>query len=221
MGLSFVSLDCDFFNPLNHSSLRPYLDQLVALCRGRHFIPIRAVTNHQQMLPLLNASGATKLVNMDTHSDLADEPMELNCGTWVSFFKGRRDSHYHWIHADGIWAGECNGDDPIFRRRGVNHDMTDWGLVTHQKVRRAPNLETLLCDACMVCVCSSPSYACSELQAQFHAWRKEHGIHYTKGRKNERYGRKATPSRRSSLTAGARSVESLLHRDHHIIRTAG
>lgn len=203
MGQKFVSLDLDFWNPLNHSSLRPYLDQLVDLCHGRHFIPIRAVTNHQQMLPLVNASQATRLVNLDTHSDLASDPEELNCGTWCSYVAQRRDAQYHWIHASAAWEGECNGDDPIFHRTGVNHELTDWGLVTHQKVRRAPNLDTLLCDACMVCVCSSPQYAEAGLEEQFHAWRQEHAIPYRKGRRDESFGRKATPSRRIPLTTPA------------------
>ncbi len=201
--MTFVSIDVDFWNPLNHTSLRPYLDQLVALCRGRHFIPIRAVTNHQQMLPLVNESGATKLVNLDTHSDLSDPHVtdEFNCGTWCSFVANRRESHYHWIHADSVQKGECNGDlEPIFRPRGVNHDLTDWGHVTHERVRRAPNLDTLLCDASIVCVCSSPSYSYDGLLDQFHAWRKEHDIPYRKGRLDEHFGRKATPPSRLSLT---------------------
>ncbi len=199
--MTFVSIDIDFWNPLNHTSLRPYLDQLVTLCRGRHFIPIRAVTNHQQMLPLVNESGATKLVNLDTHSDLADTTAnELSCGTWVSFCKLRHTSHYHWIHADTHYKGECNGEWPIFKARGLDEDLTDWDLVTHQRVRRAPNLETLLCDAAIVCVCSSPSYSYDGLLEQFDAWRKEHDIPYRKGRRDEHFGRKATPPSRLRLT---------------------
>lgn len=210
MSQAFVSLDIDFFNPLNHSSLRPYLDQLVALCRGRHFIPIRAVMNHQQMLPLLNQSRATKVVNVDTHSDLSDPTVteELNCGTWLTYYVHRRDSHYHWIHADDTRIGDCNGDDPIFRSNGADQCLTDWALVTHEKVRRPPNLHTLLCDASMVCVCSSPMYADDELIEQFNDWRKAHDIPYRKGRKDEWYGRKATPPRRKSLTAVPSLVES-------------
>ncbi len=209
--MTFVSIDIDFWNPLNHTSLRPYLDQLAALCRGRHYIPIRAVTNHQQMLPLVNESGATRLVNLDTHSDLTDPhgTEELSCGTWVAFVKQRRQAEYHWIHASPVSDGECNGDWPIFRPRGVNHDLTDWGLVTHEKVRRAPNLETLLCDASMVCVCSSPSYAYDGLLDQFDAWRREHDIPYRKGRLNEHFGRKASPTSRLPLTRRPRLTPSI------------
>lgn len=201
MGNAFVSIDIDFWNPLNHTSLRPYLDQLTALCRGRYCIPLSAVTNHQQMLPLVNASGATRLVNLDTHSDLADPTAaELSCGTWVGYCKARQVGHYHWIHADTHEKGECNGEWPIFRPRGVDHDLTDWELVTHERVRRAPALDKLLNGAVAVCVCSSPSYSYDGLLDQFTAWRKEHAIPYRKGRLDEHFGRKATPPSRKSLT---------------------
>lgn len=194
MADSFVSLDIDFFNPLNHTSLRPYLDQLTALCRARR-IPLSAVMNHQQMLGLVNESPADRLVNLDTHSDLGDTSADmLTCGSWVAYVKWRKQGSYQWLHAGHASAGECNGEFPIFGANGRGHyDLTDWAHVSHRRLLRPPKVEVLLKQAVAVAVCSSPMYSYDGLEDHFVAWRKQHGVPYRKGRRDETYGRQESP----------------------------
>ena len=201
--MTFLSIDCDFWNHLRRSSMRGYLNELALNCRA-FGLPLHAVMNHQQMLPLVDASGADTLINLDTHSDLADSLADmLNCGTWVSFCRQRHHGRYHWVHAGPLHEGECNPNDPIWSRRRPRTELTDWAEIIREKVSAPPPLSTLLHDTVAVAVCSSPMYAHEDLIDQFTAWRKDWGIPYKKGRTDEHYGRRATPPR-FRLTAAAR-----------------
>jgi hypothetical protein len=93
--------------------------------------------------------------------------------------------------------------EPIWGRRRPRPHLTDWADLVREQVKAAPRLSTLLHDAVAVAVCSSPMYAHEDLIDQFTAWRKDWGIPYKKGRADEHYSRRATPSR-FRLTAAAR-----------------
>ena len=189
----YLSIDIDYWNyALNRTrKAKAYLDKIALLSRAKG-IPIQAMMNHHQMLPLVNKSGATTLINIDTHSDLADDTVEqLNVGTWVSYVKQRRQSHYHWIHGGPLEDGECNSEDPIFPRRGKPHlDLTDWGTLQRTQLDTPPRPERVMRDVVAVGVVLSPSYCMWDLEPVFHSWRKDWEISYLRGVKNERLVRR-------------------------------
>lgn len=193
MGSSvYLSIDIDYWlNRANSERIASsYLDK-VALSCAAHSVPLRAVMNHHQMLPLVDASGADTLVNIDMHSDLADSTVrDLNCGTFVSYVSWRRTGHYHWIQGDVIRDGECNPNDPIWSRNGRhNVGITDWASLQRTFTQTAPDPLTLIgvrSPRCVgVGVCLSPSYCGWDLEQVFHAWRKRWNVPYRKGRRDE------------------------------------
>ena len=197
----FLSVDIDFWaGRINEALLAErYLDKVAAQCRTFN-IPLNAVTNHQQMLPLVDASNATTLVNIDTHSDLAgDDVDELNTGTWVSYVKWRRNGHYHWIQGRDIAWGECNGSSPIFSPNGKhNYSLTDWGSLQRTYTLSLPHPGRWIVGTTTRCVgvgvCLSPAWCSEDLSKVFHAWRKRWKVSYRRGRiEEERMGTKRVP----------------------------
>ena len=192
---TFLSIDLDFFNPFcdgeyadsrRHVWLaRRYLDSVARQCRKRG-IPLSAVMNHQQMLRHVDQSGATRLINLDTHSDLVSRDVSsFHCGSWTSFVKRRRESTYHWIHAGLVYEGECSSH-PIFAgARRPRHTMTDWKRVIRTKVSRMPRISTLLKGVVHASVVLSPAYSYSELEPVFRRWVKKWEVPYTKGVRRE------------------------------------
>ena len=90
-------------------------------------IPFKIVKEHQELLPFVDESGCTKLINVDWHSDLADTPFtELNEGTWVNAVTWRTEGSYQWVHPSSVgWSslsGSCFAEvDPF-----AFEEVTEW-----------------------------------------------------------------------------------------------
>jgi len=53
--------------------------------------------NHHEILPYINCTKYDRIINVDFHSDIADEPVkDLNCGTWANFYKYKEDAVFEW-----------------------------------------------------------------------------------------------------------------------------
>lgn len=155
---TYLSVDLDFWNNLKPKQLEADLRRIISHAQKEN-IPINAVMNHQQMLPLVNNSGATRLLNIDTHSDLASfDVQSFNCGTWVSYVKWRKRGAYAWYHRLSVSSGECSAY-PIFNQIGVNHKYVDWKFVFRQRVKRLPKIDSLFKKCVGVCLCMSPAYS--------------------------------------------------------------
>jgi hypothetical protein len=66
-------------------------------------VPLTIVEDHDGLLEFAKESGATKLINVDYHSDFAnyknDERMEdviPDCGTWVDFIDGLQEFEWRY-----------------------------------------------------------------------------------------------------------------------------
>ena len=183
---TFLSIDIDFWNDLKPERLEADLRFIIERAKKKN-LPINAVMNHQQMTPLVNESGALRLLNIDTHSDLASfDVRSFNCGTWVSYVKWRKKGTYAWYHRLSVSHGECSVY-PIFRRDGVNHKFVDWKSVDRQQVKRLPKLNFLFNECVGVCLCMSPAYSDWQFRDVFRNLVKEYGIPYKRGREDEDY----------------------------------
>jgi hypothetical protein len=178
----FLSVDIDYYNHVKCGEVRlkEYLD-LCFQASEQQSVPIVAIDNHHQILPIVNKSKARTLVNIDTHSDLGDRHTEqLNCGTWVSYVKWRQNGHYYWVHKGDVHLGECSCHDPIFTKKRHKISLTEW-----RKLRRIcdtpPN--PLALNLTEIVVCRSPSYSKKELLPVFDTWVR--GVAYIRGQKSD------------------------------------
>ena len=195
---TLLSIDVDFWNGQDVKRLKRYLNRVTKLAK-RQCIPISAITNHQQILKVANVSKARRIVNVDTHSDLAEgDNSELNCGTWVNYVKWRGSGEYVWYHKSAAWQGDCSYNRDMFTKYGLvsrkrprlKRYGVDWKKVRHAR-KGPPNPEKY--DLTEVVICLSPSYSDSNLQDFFHEWRKRNAIPYKRGRLREDFGRKCYP----------------------------
>ena len=191
---TYLSVDLDFFNPWDHylEEVETMLVLIIRQARKRN-IPLLAVMNHQQLLPVVNASRARRLVNVDEHSDVTEGDIsELDCGSWVSYVRWRAQGHYHWVrNCCSTSRGNCNGE------LSWGED-TEWRKVT--SVNRAdhahvgPDYVTSPRHRCVgVGLCMSPSFSTAGLQDLFRRIVAEEGVPYKKGRRQEKYSRKIKP----------------------------
>lgn len=132
---TYLSIDCDYFESL--SLFKKYLDQIIELK-----VPIVCAYEHDEILYDINRSGATRIINIDHHSDLSDYsndgdgPLSLNEGTWANFIENKKDKHFIWIYPqDGCrcdeGTGRCDGGRDPFRRNCIK--VCGWGRTTARK----------------------------------------------------------------------------------------
>lgn len=184
---AYLSVDVDYWN--DPEPCRKQLRLLMNRIGSR--IPVLAVMNHQQMLPEVNASEAQRLINIDEHSDLAESSVgKLNCGTWISYVRWRKDGEYIWIRSNASYQGSCNGDD-----RGRWNKDVDWGRCSSIYVKRdSMKITTYLRDCVGVGICMSPAYASRAVADVFREIVDQYGIPYRKGRVMENNSRRVRPS---------------------------
>lgn len=195
---AFLSIDIDYWNNYYHAewvkkSMIKTLEKIYAHAR-QNSIPLSCVTNHQQMLKLVEAAGkqgVRTLVNVDTHDDVVPKDVtDFNCGTWISYVSWRKEGKYIWIHRPhcGQYCGgyPTNGYD--------NNEWIEWLRMweINRGVRalRGRYLGELFKKYSFthISFCESPSYTDKDLLESFTEWREGKKIRYIKGRKNEDFG---------------------------------
>ena len=207
MPTAYLSIDSDFwmspkkaFNALHGFYIALYKGKLKSL-RGAwpwFNFPVVAVQNHQQMLRHANNHPADILINIDQHSGVAaeNEIKELNCGTWISFVKWRKQADYLWVRSGPVWRGNCNGNnvDGYENRWNQGHG---WRKATSILRSEKLDLCNLVKDYTLtgVGLCMSPDYIDREIEGVFRKIVKLFEIPYTKGRRNEDYARKIRPGK--------------------------
>jgi hypothetical protein len=182
---TYLSVDVDFWCDAEQAR-----QQLHLLLKSRSLRRITtACMNHQQMLREVNASGARRLRNIDAHSDLAEQNVEvLNCGTWVSYVSWRKEGEYIWVRPDRNFNGSCNGHS------GTWNNDTDWKRSRSRYISNTKLDITDYLDECVgIGICMSPAYAPNEVQQVFRDLVGEYNIPYRKGLMSENQRRKSLP----------------------------
>lgn len=218
---SFLSVDIDYWNYFNHphapgttiipdyniasQHLKAYLIRLVRFAKINN-LPITAIMNHQQMLPLVAKSGAQELINVDSHSDLCFENVDsLACGTWVTYVPWRKNGSYHWIHGNSATNGCSEGGELFQRGQRVSVkkiDRTGWKKVSHQKIKpiNLPGPQSLIPRCVGISVCMSPAYACDNFVDTFREWVNEFNVPYKKGLTKENHMRLKQPPFKNKIS---------------------
>jgi len=126
---TYLSIDLDYWNGLQRRS--------IDTCFGHVFqlgLPIWVAPFHHQLLPHINQCDYDTLINVDFHSDIAEQgwgqsPTE---GTWANFVKWRRHGTFIWRHSRwGRWGGEtryCH-----WQRNPFKEDVSGWKCVLKQE----------------------------------------------------------------------------------------
>lgn len=187
----FLSIDTDYWTSPNKAYIA--LNSLFGYLQN-HPTPTIAVMNHQQLLGYVNDSKSDLLINVDTHADIAAEDQfltELNCGTWLSFVKWRKQADYLWVRSGYIWQGNCNGVAGERWNRGHG-----WNSAKTKKMPENLDLVDLVKDYELtgVGLVLSPDYIVDgELEEVFRYVISRYNLLYRKGRRNENYARKVKP----------------------------
>ena len=164
--------------------------------------PTIAVMNHQQLLKAVNASKASTLINIDTHSDFTGKDVRaLNCATWTAYVTWRKEGKYIWYRS-GVTddEGRCdwNGD-------AWNSD-SDWkaSKTAHRGQRYDFSKALDLKSVVGVGICLSPDFNMDRRMAYekrattfedvFKGLVHKYDIPYMKGRRNENFGVYKFPS---------------------------
>jgi hypothetical protein len=108
----FLSIDLDYWAECrsDEQSYR-FFKRLAKLGK-----PVLLVKSHEQMLRAVNRSKCECLINVDAHSDIADDdprhkPLELSDGTWVNFVSWKKTGEFRWISKDWI---KCHCSRDVF-----------------------------------------------------------------------------------------------------------
>jgi len=173
---TYLSIDIDFWNDLDAAERT-----LSKLFLRRGDIPVRAVMNHQQLLPSINKSGADLLVNVDEHSDLTDTDVNIfECGTWVSYVKWRTRGKYLWIrNQKGVSHGSCNHGQKFW------NSGSDWLTTNTVFEPQEVDLSLYLRDCVGIGLCLSPSFCAFGAEDLFKMLVKAFHIPYKKGQADE------------------------------------
>jgi hypothetical protein len=172
---TYLSIDIDYFNG-DKDSLYYVLQRITSEAAHRE-IPVKAVTNHQQLLRYANAldcgdDAPLRLINVDHHPDVVVAPTALNCGSWLNYVRWRQRGTLTWVRDDD-------------ERRAPTY--TDWGGFKVECHRPAALCPGLLMDDTVVGIgfCRSPSYTEKDISRAFMQYMRGAGIPVTEGVYNE------------------------------------
>jgi len=135
----YLSVDIDFWNKL------PLSDAYNALRLIKESGKLRSIVdNHKRLIPSVNKSGQSTVINIDTHSDIKSlndiaftrdvHPEHvINCGDWVNFIRKELRKEYIWMYpaSHGVRC-DCNGD--VYKYP----ETSGWDSVTKKSVKLFP-----------------------------------------------------------------------------------
>jgi hypothetical protein len=123
---TYLSVDIDFWCEHNSGDIKRFMKKILMMGK-----PVNLVVEHDELIPYVNKSEATRLINVDYHSDIADLSAEeiktkshLNNGTWVNYVKKDLRKNFIWIYpykkcytSSATWGrggGRCDSDKNPF-----------------------------------------------------------------------------------------------------------
>ena len=108
---TYLSIDIDYWGAYpggRKKSLYSFMQRIDVLN-----VPIKVVVSHEEILRHLNKYKIKKLINIDYHSDIANEDtrIELNDGTWANFYEHKKETNFIWHHPmppNKTLSGRCD-----------------------------------------------------------------------------------------------------------------
>lgn len=120
---TYLSVDLDFWNYYGKNQFNKSFFYKILTSD----IPKLLVDEHHKLLPHINNFNFDEVINLDYHSDMADNlhifddnhrakklfatPPRLNCGVWGNHVKNRKNSTFIWKHPHKdkvLWRGGCH-----------------------------------------------------------------------------------------------------------------
>ena len=101
---TYLSIDLDYWcDDAGSSRINSFFDQLLNETKVQK---LYLVSSHEMLLSHIDSCDCVDLINVDFHSDLADDakcaeyirPLKLNEGTWVNFVKWKNRKQFNWYH---------------------------------------------------------------------------------------------------------------------------
>lgn len=138
----YLSIDIDYWDSPEEATL--FLHKTLEESRKRK-IPIKMVFDHHKLLPHINKIDANRIINIDAHSDISENPFSiergtrilprLNCGTWGNY--ATKYKHFEWW--GGKHSGWCHSWENPFRKRCTHYRKvirkTSMGKIPWSQVR--------------------------------------------------------------------------------------
>lgn len=129
---TYLSIDLDFWP--NSESMLFWFDDHMHKIQNFH---VTIVSSHERLLPDINSEKVSHVINMDYHSDLAEDVLvmdahnsvrdrrlpNLDCGTWGNHIIWREDAKFTWIYPTkecvrkGFPGGYCHWYTNPFRKK--------------------------------------------------------------------------------------------------------
>jgi hypothetical protein len=135
---NYLSIDLDFWNLYGANGCKDFLGKV-----KDSNIPVQIVDSHEDLLPLINEDKYDKILNIDYHSDIAnnyeDGVCDLNCGTWANHIRHRKD--FLWLHPVSLdfWDALCHSPQDDDYSPFVHPDIADYEVVKKLPVRQIPS----------------------------------------------------------------------------------
>lgn len=180
----FLSIDIDFWR-LNVPA-RECLTTLFKRCRD---IPLLAVTSHEQLLGVVDRSGANHLVNVDEHDDLVNLKKEVTDGNWVGHVSWKGSGTYTWVgsydqplnfntHPRGLVRADRLGrvDLALNPPSSPWDEGSGWQKTAFVHADQYVDLCQYLANCVGIGVCLSPGYTPLRVQGILQQLTREHGV---------------------------------------------
>ena len=156
---TYLSVDLDYWGAypwsITKRSLINFMSKIDVLD-----VPIKVVVSHEEILQHLNKYKVKNLINIDYHSDIANEDgkMHLCDGTWVNYYKYKEDCSFIWYHPipEGkMLSGRC--DD--WRNKRWEDITSGYKTIESRHTLRGLDLSGVG----EICFAISPGYLCSDM----------------------------------------------------------
>ena len=155
---TYLSIDIDYWGAYpggRKKSLYSFMQRIDVLN-----VPIKVVVSHEEILRHLNKYKIKKLINIDYHSDIANEEKKIDLcdGTWANFYEHKKETNFIWHHPmpqTHILSGRCD-----------NWEESNWTEIPtgYLSLKSKHTLKGLCLDGVgEICFAISPGYLCSDM----------------------------------------------------------
>jgi len=170
--MTYLTIDLDYWDRGENTGFFEVQENFIE--EGKEFIDlikskfkdIYIVDYHHEILDHIHSfSNVDKIINIDFHSDIANEPLkdsDLDEGTWANFVNGREEMTFEWRMPDRqlcLIKGEGRCDSFLACAR-IQKDLMGYKKIYFREGIQRINFEKI----CGVSICKSPDWTHKTLE---------------------------------------------------------